>query len=174
MIQLPTQGELLEFVLQSNLIEEEPSDQAHPLFQSHLEACELVIEVIAAGWPMPHPQQIHKVLLAPEPHKRPGQYRPPHDPTGLQPHVGKEPLIPAHLIGGRMTDWEERVRRGPEGVDVEMWAWQTHIDFEHIHPFLDGNGRTGRMHMNGLRLAHGLPWLTVRFKSREEYFARFR
>ena len=49
MIQLPTQEELLEFVLQSNLIEEEPSDQAHPLFQSHLEACELVIEVIAAG-----------------------------------------------------------------------------------------------------------------------------
>lgn len=174
MVQFPTEKELLKFVLHSNLIEEEPANPVHPLFQSHLEACKLVIDAIQAGWSVPHPRQIHEILMAPEPHKLPGQYRPPHDPGAFQPHVGKEPLIAAHLISGRMTDWEDRVRSGPESVDVETWMWQTHIHFEHIHPFMDGNGRTGRIHMNGLRLVHGLPWLVVRFEDRDSYFARFR
>lgn len=36
-----------------------------------------------------------------------------------------------------------------------------HVNYEHIHPFVDGNGRTGRMFMNWERLKIGLPLLII-------------
>lgn len=36
-----------------------------------------------------------------------------------------------------------------------------HIEFEKIHPFFDGNGRTGRILMNIQRLQLGLPLLII-------------
>ena len=173
---LPSPCELVDFVTNSNKIEGEPTDTAHPLFQSHLAACQLVIEAAESGWPPPHPRRIHEVLMVPEPHKMPGQYRPPHDERGPG-QVGKEPLTPAYLIGSQMVDlWDEVcavVSAHGKVEDAGSWAWSVHDRFERIHPFLDGNGRVGRILMNQLRLQLGLPWLTVRFEDREQYMARF-
>ncbi|MBU0461647.1 MAG: Fic family protein [archaeon] len=44
-----------------------------------------------------------------------------------------------------------------------------HHKFEKIHPFMDGNGRTGRMIMNHLLLKHDYPPLIIRKKNRTEY-----
>lgn len=44
-----------------------------------------------------------------------------------------------------------------------------HHKFESIHPFSDGNGRTGRMVMNNLLMKRSYPPLIVPNKEREEY-----
>lgn len=36
-----------------------------------------------------------------------------------------------------------------------------HITYEHIHPFVDGNGRTGRLFLNWERVKTGLPLLII-------------
>jgi Fic family protein len=36
-----------------------------------------------------------------------------------------------------------------------------HVEYEKIHPFVDGNGRTGRMFMNWWRLKNKLPLLII-------------
>ncbi len=36
-----------------------------------------------------------------------------------------------------------------------------HVQFERIHPFVDGNGRTGRILMNAMRVNAGLPILVI-------------
>lgn len=45
-----------------------------------------------------------------------------------------------------------------------------HEKFERIHPFYDGNGRTGRMLMNLILLKSGLPPLIVKNSERKEYY----
>lgn len=44
-----------------------------------------------------------------------------------------------------------------EGQDAEKHTKNCHILFEHIHPFIDGNGRVGRILYNVHRLNLGLP-----------------
>lgn len=48
-----------------------------------------------------------------------------------------------------------------------------HITYEKIHPFIDGNGRTGRMFLNWTRLKAGLPILVIKASKRQEYYKWF-
>lgn len=49
-----------------------------------------------------------------------------------------------------------------------------HHKFEKIHPFMDGNGRTGRMLMNFILLKNNLPPTIIHKKTRKEYLEAMR
>ena len=49
-----------------------------------------------------------------------------------------------------------------------------HHKFEKIHPFMDGNGRTGRMLLNFILLKNNYPPLIIYKKTREEYLSSMR
>lgn len=44
-----------------------------------------------------------------------------------------------------------------------------HFLFEFIHPYMDGNGRLGRLLMNTLLVSSGYPWTTVPLEQRQTY-----
>lgn len=54
----------------------------------------------------------------------------------------------------------------------EQVAW-FHLRFESIHPFIDGNGRTGRLLMNLQLICAGLPPINVKFTDRCRYYDAF-
>lgn len=57
----------------------------------------------------------------------------------------------------------------------EEYVKKMHVSFEFIHPFEDGNGRTGRILMNLQRLKLGLPLLVIHEgKEQMEYYKWFR
>jgi Fic family protein len=48
-----------------------------------------------------------------------------------------------------------------------------HLIFEGIHPFIDGNGRTGRILMNLELIRQGYPTINVKFTDRKLYYDAF-
>ena len=56
--------------------------------------------------------------------------------------------------------------------DIERIA-RFHLEFEGIHPFIDGNGRTGRLLMNLELIRCGYPPINVKFADRKRYYDAF-
>lgn len=71
---------------------------------------------------------------------------------------------PAHLAR-LMDDWLEVDNRNPIAA---------HIEFEHIHPFADGNGRTGRLLMWWMQAKRGEKLIYIPKKEVQKYYAWFR
>lgn len=55
-------------------------------------------------------------------------------------------------------------------LDPITRALLIHLEFVTIHPFLDGNGRLGRLLMNHALLSAGFPWVTIRSDERVPFF----
>ncbi|MEA2313159.1 MAG: hypothetical protein QOE28_3127 [Solirubrobacteraceae bacterium] len=73
-------------------------------------------------------------------------------PDGMQPPLWPE--VPA-----LMRDWvtvARKVREVDDATVIERLA-ELHVRFEQIHPFLDGNGRAGRLILNLILVRLGYP-----------------
>lgn len=68
----------------------------------------------------------------------------------------------SNLVDGRLA-----YAKSDEDI-VEAVAW-SHLEFEKIHPYADGNGRTGRALMNFILLGENLPPIVVEVQEKAEY-----
>lgn len=55
---------------------------------------------------------------------------------------------------------------------TQMTPWEAHRQFESIHPFVDGNGRTGRMLMWWDEVKRGGEPTLIKAAERQEYYKR--
>lgn len=112
----------------------------------------------------PHPQASAR--------EGPGSMRE-HDiepfPGGMQPPSWTE--VPVLTQG-----WVDAVRalRGVDALDLPERLASVHAEFERIHPFLDGNGRTGRLTLNLLLVRLGYPPAIIYKGDRRRYLAALR
>jgi Fic family protein len=65
-----------------------------------------------------------------------------------------------------LLDWHAKQR---SSLHPLVLATLFHHKFENIHPFSDGNGRTGRMLMNHVLMEEGYPPIIIARRNRREY-----
>ncbi len=71
-----------------------------------------------------------------------------------------------------MSSTAEMLKRGE--LHPMILSARFHGFFEYLHPFRDGNGRTGRLLSNFILLRHGYPELIIEKEDRQEYIAALR
>lgn len=83
-----------------------------------------------------------------------------------------EPVQP-YLIEPKITELlAENEKRKKTMHPIERIA-RFHLEFEGIHPFIDGNGRTGRLILNLELIRNGYPAINIRFTDRKRYYDAF-
>src|SRR5919109_434034 len=123
-------------------------------------------------------RQVHQRAMAPvwevAPHpdarseEAPGNWRK-HDihafPKGMKP--------PGHAdVPALMTDWVADVGRVPsDTIPIAEAIAKRHAAFDRVHPFLDGNGRTGRLLTNLVLVRLGYPPAVIGKRERDAYLA---
>lgn len=83
-----------------------------------------------------------------------------------------EPVQP-YMIEPKMTELLENnmVRENKMSIIERIALF--HLEFEGIHPFIDGNGRTGRLILNLDLIRNGYPPINVKFTDRKRYYDAF-
>ncbi len=126
-------------------------------------------------------REMHEVLLSKGrgSDKTPGAFRRSRNsPGGTRPgNAGFVPPPPDRVVDC-MGNLEKFLRDQPHRTPVLIKAALAHVQFKTIHPFLDGNGRLGRLLITLILCAEGalvqpLLYLSLFFKQhRREYYDR--
>ena len=111
-------------------------------------------------------KQIHTLVLMDRPEDR-GIYR--RIPVRIMAafHEPPEPVLVPELIEQLISEF-----RFAKMHPIESAAL-FHLKFEGIHPFVDGNGRTGRLILNLFLMQNGYPPVNVKFVDRKRYYEAF-
>lgn len=75
---------------------------------------------------------------------------------------------PPHLVEEHLNKLIENFHSSNEDIIKKVAIF--HADFEKIHPFPDGNGRTGRLLMNLELMKEGFPITIIKKEDREDYY----
>lgn len=83
-----------------------------------------------------------------------------------------EPVQP-YMIEPKMTELLENNMARENKMSIIERIALFHLEFEGIHPFIDGNGRTGRLILNLDLIRNGYPPINVKFTDRKRYYDAF-
>jgi len=111
-------------------------------------------------------KDIHYLVLADKKDDR-GVYR--RIPVRIM-GAAHEPVQP-YLIIPKMEELLEQYKNSKEDIVTKLARF--HIEFEDIHPFIDGNGRTGRLLINLELMKAGYPPIDIKFSDRLKYYEAF-
>ena len=111
-------------------------------------------------------KQIHTLVLMDRPEDR-GIYR--RIPVRIMGayHTPPDPIIVPELMEKLVKEFKVSKLHPIERAAL------FHLKFEGTHPFVDGNGRTGRLILNLFLMQNGYPPINVKFADRKRYYDAF-
>ncbi len=156
-----------DLVLRGLTIDKKPLKD-HMEAIGHKEAFDYVKELIKGNIPLSENiiKRIHFLVLADKKDDR-GVYR--RIPMRIM-GAAHEPVQP-YLIQPKMEQLLIDFENSNEHIVTKLARF--HIEFEAIHPFIDGNGRTGRLLVNLELMKAGYPPIDIRYMDRLAYYNAF-
>ena len=113
-------------------------------------------------------KEIHSLVLMNDRENR-GVYRSvPVKIMGAQ-HTPPQPYLVPVQMEQLIADYEDMKKR----LHIVEAVAEFHLRFEGIHPFIDGNGRTGRLILNLELIKAGLLPVNIKFTDRRKYYETF-
>ena len=156
-----------DLVLRGLTIDKKPL-RDHMEAVGHKEAFEFVRDLVRGNALLSERiiRQIHYLVLADKKEDRGVYRRVPVRIMGAQ-HEPAQPYLIAPKMEQLLRDYAEST----EHIITKLARF--HIEFEGIHPFIDGNGRTGRLLVNLELMKAGFPPIDIKFADRIAYYNAF-
>jgi Fic family protein len=111
----------------------------------------------------------HKMLLGNIGNDIAGRWRLGDEWVRVGTHIGADPAEVPKLIKAAIKSF---YTTSDDPIIIRIARF--HLEFEHIHPFVDGNGRIGRLLNNYLLLEAGYVPINVAFVNRAQYYDALR
>ncbi len=111
---------------------------------------------------------LHKMLLSNIRDDVAGRFRHEGEWVRVGTHIGLDPALVGKAVEAMFVEYNA----APEENIIKRIA-RTHLTFENIHPFVDGNGRIGRVINNYLLVREGYVPINIKFVDRGRYYDAF-
>ena len=113
-------------------------------------------------------KSIHNLVLADRPEDR-GTFR----RVNVRIAGALTNPVQPYLIEPKIEELLNNYKVWSESMHIVERVAIFHLQFESIHPFIDGNGRTGKLIMNLQLIKEGLPAINIKFADRRKYYDAF-
>lgn len=156
-------------VLQGITIDQKPLKD-HLEAVGYKEAFEYVEELAKQDKPLSEYdiKSIHNLVLADRPEDR-GVFR----RVNVRIAGALTNPVQPYLIEPKIGELLKNYQKWSKTMHIVECVANFHLQFESIHPFIDGNGRTGRLLMNLQLIQAGLPAINIKFADRRKYYDAF-
>lgn len=112
---------------------------------------------------------LHRMLIGNIRDEIAGRFRKDDEWVRVGAHIGAAPSDIEQLLTEALTAFVSDPRE-----HIIRRVARFHLAFEHIHPFVDGNGRIGRVLNNYLLIREGYVPINIAFVNRSDYYDAFR